>query len=144
MTTYLLDVSTVIALLDRTHVSHGTVHQWFDATGKAGWATCPIVENGVVRILSQPSYPNSMNSPALAATYVRKLCETGSHQFWSDDISLVRSPLIDPAFVLSAAQVTDTYLLALAVHRQGTFATLDRRLSSAAIKDGKDHLLLLH
>lgn len=138
--TFLLDVSVIIALLDRTHVAHETAHDWFAAIGKDSWATCPIIENGVIRILGQPSYPNPLASPAVAATFLHGLCEVGGHEFWRDDLSLLSSPLVDITRLLSPTQVTDSYLLALAVAHSGRLATLDRRLVTSAIQDGDRHL----
>jgi toxin-antitoxin system PIN domain toxin len=141
--TFLLDVSVIIALLDRKHVGHDSAHEWFAATGKASWATCPIVENGVVRILSQPSYPTPLPSPAAAATFLRQMFGVGGHVFWHDDLSLLTSPLIDLTRILSSAQITDSYLLALAVARNGRLATLDRRLVTSAVKDGEMRLHII-
>ena len=54
----------LIALIDPAHVSHEAAHRWFERQGQADWATCPITENGVVRIVGDPKYPNSPGSPA--------------------------------------------------------------------------------
>ena len=51
----LLDVNVLVALFDPDHVHHEAAHVWFAATRGAGWATCPLTENGVVRVLSNPS-----------------------------------------------------------------------------------------
>ena len=55
--TFLLDINVLIALIDPDHVDHQTAHRWFETNGSDGWATCPIVENGTIRILGSPSYP---------------------------------------------------------------------------------------
>ena len=135
--TFLLDVNVLIALIDPTHVGHDAAHRWFGAEGKANWATCPMTENGVVRIVGHPRYPNTPGSPALVAPIVAQLRQTGGHLFWPDDISLVGSSDIDAAQVLTSAQVTDSYLLALAVANGGKLATFDRRLSVKAVKGGR-------
>jgi predicted nucleic acid-binding protein len=57
--TFLLDVNVLIALIDPGHVAHDDAHAWFQAEGQAGWSTCPLTENGVVRIVGNPKYPNS-------------------------------------------------------------------------------------
>lgn len=135
--TFLLDVNVLIALIDPTHVGHDSAHRWFGAEGKASWATCPMTENGVIRIVGHPRYPNTPGSPALVAPIVTQLREIGGHVFWPDDISLVDASRIDAAQVLTSAQVTDSYLLALAAAREGRLATFDRRLSVKAVKGGK-------
>jgi toxin-antitoxin system PIN domain toxin len=141
--TVLLDVNVLIALIDPAHVGHDAAHRWFEAEGKAGWATCPITENGVIRIVGHPKYPNTPGSAALVADIVARLRALPGHVFWPDDISLVASPHVDASAVLTAAQVTDTYLLALAVAHGGRLATFDRRLSAKAVKGGKAALHLI-
>ena len=140
--TFLLDVNVLIALIDPAHVAHEDAHRWFQSTGHSSWATCPIAENGVIRILSNPKYPNSPGSPAVVAQIVRKLHALSGHHFWSDDISLVSSD-IDTAKILTSAQVTDSYLLGLAKARDGKLATFDRKLSTAAVRGGKPILHLI-
>ncbi len=141
--TYLLDVNVLIALIDPAHVAHDDAHAWFARTGHHAWATCPISENGVLRIVGNPKYPNSPGSPAVVAGIVQKLRGLTGHSFWAEDLSLVESDIVDAARILTAAQVTDTYLLALASHRGGLLATFDRRLSVEAVKGGKAALHLI-
>ena len=141
--TFLLDVNVVIALIDPTHVGHDAAHRWFDDEGRHAWATCPLTENGVIRIVGNPRYPNSPGSPATAAAVLQGLCALPGHAFWPDDISLLGSRIVDPAAILTPGQVTDSYLLALAASKGGRLATFDRRLSVKAVRDGKDALKVL-
>ena len=135
--TFLLDVNVLVALIDPAHVAHDAAHHWFERTGAADWATCPLTENGVIRIVGHPKYPNTPGSPAAAAVIVAKLRLLPGHSFWPDDLSLVGSDRVEVSRILTSAQVTDTYLLALARAHGGQLATLDRRLSFAAVKGGK-------
>ncbi|MDO5622909.1 MAG: PIN domain-containing protein [Paracoccus sp. (in: a-proteobacteria)] len=135
--TFLLDVNVLIALIDPSHIAHDDAHEWFSATGQQSWATCPITENGVIRILGNPRYPNSPGSPAAVVDIVRGIRALPGHHFWPDEISLMDEALIDPSKVLTAGQVTDTYLLALAKKRGGQLATFDRKLTVAAVRKGK-------
>ncbi len=141
--TFLLDVNILIALVDREHIDHADAHQWFGREGSRSWATCPITENGLIRIVGNPRYINSLGSPATVAQTLIALRSLKGHEFWSDDLCPVSSPLIDPAQILTPGQVTDTYLLALAVSRGGRFATFDRRLSSKAVKGGANALYVI-
>lgn len=134
--TFLLDVNVLIALIDPAHVGHDDAHRWFAATGHDDWATCPMTENGVIRIVGHVKYPNTPGSPAIVADIVRRLRALPGHHFWADDISLVDVGIVDAACLLTSAQVTDSYLLALAAHQGGQLATFDRRLSIKAVKDG--------
>jgi toxin-antitoxin system PIN domain toxin len=141
--TFLLDVNVLIALIDPGHVAHDDAHGWFEATGHAAWATCPITENGVLRIIGNPKYPNSPGSPAVVAQIITKLRALPGHNFWPDDVSLVGSGDIDAAQVLTSAQVTDIYLLALAKAHGGHLASFDRKLSTAAVRGGRSALHLI-
>jgi uncharacterized protein len=135
--TFLLDVNVLIALIDPTHVGHDAAHRWFEATGAASWATCPLTENGVIRIVGHPRYPNSAGSPAAVAPLVARLRTLSGHVFWNDDFSLTECPVVDPTRITTPAQVTDTYLLALAIANKGQLATFDRRLSPTAVRRGR-------
>jgi toxin-antitoxin system PIN domain toxin len=141
--TFLLDVNVLIALLDPAHVGHDAAHAWFGDEGHKAWATCPITENGVIRIVGNPRYPNSPGAPAEVAAMVRALRSLPGHTFWTDEISIVASDLVDPARIQIASQVTDTYLLALARAKNGRLATFDRRLSTTAVEDGRAAIHLI-
>ena len=141
--TFLLDVNLLIALLDPAHVGHDSAHYWFGATGAASWASCPLTENGVIRILGHPKYPNSTGSPAAAAPLVARLCALPGHVFWTDELSLMDTDVVDISRITTSAQVTDTYLLALAVANNGQLATLDRRLSPRAVRGGTAALYVI-
>jgi hypothetical protein len=141
--TFLLDVNVLVALIDPAHVGHDAAHRWFADEGRDSWATCPITENGVIRIVGHPKYPNTPGSPAAVAQIVSRLRDLPGHVFWSDDISLVGNGLIDPTRLMTSGQVTDSYLLALAVVRGGRLASFDRRLSVAAVRGGKAALHLI-
>ncbi|HEU0154479.1 MAG TPA: TA system VapC family ribonuclease toxin [Stellaceae bacterium] len=134
--TFLLDINVLIALIDPAHIGHDAAHQWFGGTRGAAWATCPLTENGVIRIVGHPRYPNSLGSPAAVAPFITRLRALPGHVFWKDDFSLIDADLVDVARIGTSAQVTDTYLLALAVVNNGQLATLDRRLSTAAVRRG--------
>lgn len=141
--TYLLDVNVLVALIDPAHIAHDAAHVWFESSGHQDWATCPMTENGVIRVVGHPKYTNTPGSPAMVAGIVTRLRELPGHRFWPDDLSLVGSDLVDPTRILTSAQVTDTYLLGLAKSKGGTLATFDRRLSAAAVKGGKASLHLI-
>ncbi|MDR3534942.1 MAG: hypothetical protein P4L71_00455 [Acetobacteraceae bacterium] len=141
--TYLLDVNVLIALIDPAHVSHDQAHHWFAQEGSRSWASCPLTENGVIRVVSHPKYPNTPGSPAVVAAVVARLRQLPNHMFWPDDISLLDEQRIDRGKLLSASQLTDSYLLALAVAHDGRLASLDRRLTVGAVHGGQAALCLI-
>lgn len=91
----------------------------------------------MIRIVGHPRYPNTPGSPADVARIVGALRHLPGHRFWADDLSLVASDHVDPARILTSAQVTDTYLLALAKAKGGQLATFDRKLSAMPVRGGK-------
>jgi toxin-antitoxin system PIN domain toxin len=143
VTRFLLDVNVLAALIDPAHVQHDRAHDWFAAQGRKAWATCPLTENGVVRVVGHARYPNSAGTPAAVAELVAILRGLGGHEFWSDDISLLECQHIDTTRLLDSGQVNDTYLLALAVAHGGRLATFDRHLVTNAVVNGTKALHLL-
>ena len=137
----LLDVNALIALGDTDHTGHQAMQKWFAAHSSHGWATCPIVENGMVRVLSQPSYPSGQRAPAAVIAYLRRLKAAAHYEFWQDDISLSDEKLFDPAYIVGARQVTDVYLLGLARRHEGKVVSFDRSLPWQAIRGGSKELV---
>jgi uncharacterized protein len=135
VTTYLLDVNVLLALSDPRHVHHQIAHAWFAQTGKQSWATCPFTENGFVRIMSHPRYPNRPGDVPVVLEILRQFCAAPGHQFWTGEISI--RDVLTPQAMVTHAHVTDIYLLGLAVHNAGKLATLDRRLPAMAVQGGQ-------
>jgi len=144
VTAFLLDVNVFIALIDPAHVHHDAAHAWFAHEGHKAWATCPLTQNGVLRIVSHPRYPNSPGAPASVAQLIRKFCDLTGHAFWPDDITLLDVRRTSTERLLNSAQVTDSYLLALALTHGGKLATFDRRLVVDAVLDGARALHVIH
>lgn len=143
MTRYLLDVNLLIALIDPAHVQHDHVHEWFGRVGHKAFATCPITENGLLRIVGHPKYPNCPGPPSVLASALSAIRSLPGHAFWTDSISLVESDLVDPRLLSSHSRVTDGYLLALARANKGKLATLDQKLATEVVAEGKAALALL-
>ena len=139
----LLDVNVLIALVDGQHVHHDLAHHWFSRHAPAGWATSPLTQNALLRILGNPRYPNSPGSPAAVMPLLAGLLDHPNHVFWPDDLSWCRNTVIQGDQVLGHGQITDTYLLALAVHHQGRLVSFDARLSPAAVSGGRQALCLI-
>jgi toxin-antitoxin system PIN domain toxin len=136
VTRFLLDINVLIALIDPAHVQHDRAHEWFASRGQKAWATCPLTENGVLRIVGHPRYPNSPGSPAVVAELLVSFRELPGHAFWSDDMSLLDREYVNTARLLDSAHLTDSYLLALARAHGGQLATLDQRLVTDAVING--------
>lgn len=141
----LLDVNVVIALLDPDHDFHSRAHAWWAEYRDAGWASCPLTENGVVRIMANRAYnPRRSLTPAAVANLLRAFTESTNHEFWSDTLSFLDPVVIDSQHVLGPRQITDLYLLALAVSRDGRFTTFDESVYTGAVHNAtEDHLVVI-
>ena len=104
-----------------------------------------MVENGVIRVLNLPGY--SKHGPAgfeAVSQKLEQICSDVDHAFWPDTVSLRSQGQVNWPRVLGHNQITDVYLLSLAVVNQGCLATLDHRVAlSTVIGAGKEHLMLL-
>lgn len=138
---HLLDVSLLVALCDPAHEFHEKASQWFDTIRADGWVTCPITENGLVRILGHPSYPGGPDSPARTRPLLQALTRAAGHHFWSDDISIADARAFPSLAGTTSSNLTDIYLLALAIHHEARFATFDRRINPAVIDGGAEALI---
>ncbi len=143
MTRALLDVNVLIALFDELHQDHDLAVSWLHENIAHGWASCPMTQNGFVRILTQPRYPR----PLSASDAIQRLSEATStrwHAFWPDDVSLLDSTRFHRSKIHGPHQITDLYLLSLAANHQGRFVTFDRSITLNAVsKATKDHLVVL-
>src|SRR5713226_8965797 len=117
MTTYLLDVNLLLALTDPMHIHHDIAHQWFAHTGRPSWSTCPMTENGFVRIASHPNYPNRPGDVGAVLAILCRFCTLAGHQFWTEDVSL--RDLLVSGMAVTYQHITDVYLLGLAMHKHG-------------------------
>lgn len=128
MRPYLLDVNVLLALAWPNHVHHREALRWFREKGTRQFRTCPLTQTGFVRISSNSAFTAEAVTPAEALELLRRICALPGHEFWPDDVSLVEAePAPRPA---GHRQVTDAYLLALAISHEGTLATLDRGVMS--------------
>jgi toxin-antitoxin system PIN domain toxin len=138
----LFDVNVLIAILDQDHVHHWIAHEWWAPNRSAGWATCPLTENGMTRIMSQSTYKNPITTTFAIDLLADQVAKT-DHAFWPDDISL-RDALFDPGSILGPNQITDVYLLALAVKNGGRLVTFDRGVPLRAVHGAEArHLVVL-
>lgn len=137
----LYDVNVLLALFDPHHLKHAAALRWHTAHGAAGWASCPLTQNGLIRIMSQPKYPNPQPIRDLLAV-VAEFNGDDTHAFWPDSVSLAGDSVLDPNVPLSPAMLTDVYLLALAVKNNGRLVTLDAKISLRAVVGAREEYLV--
>jgi toxin-antitoxin system PIN domain toxin len=129
----LLDINVLVALFDPDHVHHDIAHDWFADHRAHGWASCPITQNGLIRVLSNPRYGSPASSLRTVREAVRRFVSVKEHEFWPDDVSLGDNALFDVSAMVGHRQLTDVYLLGLATKWKGHLVTLDRSIPVRAV-----------
>lgn len=130
----LLDVSVLLALFDPGHVHHELAHDWFEDHRREGWASCPITENGFIRLVTSPTFANPPHRAADIVPRLTALRRSGHHQFWPDSVSFTDEGVFNLAQIRGHKQLTDVYLLGLARSKGGALATFDRSIHLGAVK----------
>jgi toxin-antitoxin system PIN domain toxin len=138
----LFDVNVLLALFDPGHIHHGSAQAWWAAHQAGGWATCPLTQNGFVRIISRPAYPRPV-ALVTAMSLLGAQVARGGHAFWPDAISILDAELFDRSYILGPGQITDVCLLALAVKHGGRLVTFDRRLQVKAVRRAEASTLVV-
>lgn len=134
----LLDVNVLIALIDEDHVFHEKAHVWWESNRDKGFATCPLTENGAVRIMARPNYSSVTQFSISELT--GKLCDfakNNDHQFWIDEISFTDENVFALDKIHGHRQITDIYLLALATTNSGRLVTFDRAIPLSTVRNAK-------
>jgi toxin-antitoxin system PIN domain toxin len=128
-------VNVLLAIADTEHMFHRSIHEWLGAHREELWASCPLTENGFVRILSQPSYRGSRLNTAEAIETLRRLKAASGrrHVFWSDEVSITDRAAFDRAKIAGHAQITDVYLAVLAWRKHGRLVTFDTQIPWHAV-----------
>ena len=145
MSGFLLDVNVLIALLWPPHEAHARAQRWFAKNADQGWATCAMTQAGFVRILSNPAFSRRVVTPRDALEVLQGSLLHRAHQFWTEDVGVVELLAQFGRRLTGHQQITDAYLLALAIHKKGRLATLDPSLGSLLPddNDAKKRMVLL-
>ena len=139
----LLDVNVLIALIDPAHKFHRTAKAWAIAHAPSVWASCPLTQNGCVRIISQPTYQQPVPLQQAIKT-LQTLCQSAHHEFWPDELSLLDATVFEHSRIHGHRQLTDLYLLALAVEHKGCLVSFDSAIPLSAVRGAKkQHLVVL-
>jgi toxin-antitoxin system PIN domain toxin len=128
----LFDVNMLLALFDAEHLHHTRAFAWWTANRESGWASCPLTQNGFLRVISGSGYTRPRGLADAMALLRGQIAQPG-HEFWRDEVSIADPNIFDHSRILGPNQITDAYLLALAVKNGGRFATLDRGVPVRAV-----------
>ena len=138
----LFDVNVLIALHDQDHIHHARAAGWFTDNAAQGWASCPLTQNGCLRIMAQPAYPGAQPLAVLIAMLQRSTA-SDFHALWGNDISLLDASWFNHGWVHNHKQLTDVYLLGLAVKNKGRMVTFDQRIALSAVHGAKAENLVV-
>lgn len=133
MNGYLLDTNVLIALLWPPHAQHDIAHRWFARHRSKKWITCPLTEGGFVRIVSNPAFSRDAVTPRDAIGLLSANTRAADHVFWPIDFPVGDTAAATGTRIVGHQQVTDAYLLALAIKRGGILATLDQSLDALTL-----------
>ena len=132
MSAYLLDVNVLIALVREDHVGHKSVKRWFQQTGSRNWVTCPWTEASFVRIVSNPKFSESALDLGEALEMLEVVTQLPGHRFWPMDVPFGDAVAPFSERLFGHQQVSDAYLLGLALKKKGLLVTLDRGIQALA------------
>lgn len=145
MTAYLLDVNVLVALCWPAHSAHTTAQRWFASHGPRGWATCPLTQTGFVRMLSNPAFSSSLIPVSEGLRILNANLTHPAHRFWKDEVALPELVLSFQQRIRGHQQVSDAYLLGLAMYKKGKLATLDSGIAMllSTKAEREEHLEIL-
>jgi len=138
---YLADVNVLIALLDEDHIHHQIVARWFDASAHDEFGVCAFTETGFLRVTTNPKA--GLHSIAEALDALKSLQSHAGYRFWPKAESWVA--LVEPFHerVHGHQQITDAYLLGLAVKEGGVLVTMDKAVRYLAGEKHRKSVLVL-
>ena len=142
MAIVLFDTNFLFALGWANHEHHQVAHRYFSTLAGTSWATCPMTQCGFVRISSNRKAISWVTRPAVALDLLAHLTRDAGHVFWKDDLSLLKTPLRTAA-IQGHRQVTDAYLLSLAMKNGGQLVTFDQGIPSLASTDAERASIIL-
>ncbi|MGA4580141.1 TA system VapC family ribonuclease toxin [Limisphaera sp. VF-2] len=138
MTACLLDVNFLVALLWPAHEHHARAVSWFQQNRARGWATCPLTQMGFVRVVSNPAFSRDAVQPWEAVQVLAANTRDADHVFWPDALPVEEAVGFAGLRLAGHRQLTDAYLLGLAIRHGGRLATLDRAVLDLTAPDSPE------
>lgn len=143
MSRYLLDVNILAALHWPRHIQHQRVMTWFRGSGEKAFSTCALTQAGFLRIMSNPVFLKEKIKLSEARQLLGDLTRLKGHTLWPINIDFLEATKPFHEKMQGHRQVTDAYLLGLAIHEKGTLVTLDKAIRHLAGDEFAKHILLI-
>jgi len=137
---YLLDVNVLVALVEPEHVHHQIATDWFGAPD-LDWGLCAFTEAGFLRVATNPKAGG--HSVAESTQVLSSLTHHSGYRFWSISAGweIIAAPLEERVF--GHQQITDAWLLGLAIQENGVLVTFDKAIKFLAGKKYASNVLVL-
>ncbi|HUA97104.1 MAG TPA: TA system VapC family ribonuclease toxin [Terracidiphilus sp.] len=141
----LLDLNVLIALTDSEHIHRQKAERWFLSSGKDDWGVCPLTEAGFIRVTTNPAMQSGAITVERAISTLQALRAHPGYCYWpiTDKESWVDVTAAFAARISGHQQITDAYLLGLAIRNDGVLITFDRGLKYMAGAEFSRNLLIL-
>jgi hypothetical protein len=139
----LLDLNVLIALTEPDHIHHGKTQKWFDSSSNQSLGICPLTEAGFVRITTSTSFQPAPHSLEQAIGILQVLKGHVAYSYWEIRESWVSLTAPFSARISGHQQITDAYLLGLAIKESGALVTFDKAIKYMAGPQFADNLLIL-
>jgi len=140
---FLPDVNLLLALLDPMHIHHEAAHRWYAGNSPMQMLTCSHVENGVIRVSSQPKYPNCLGTGSRAREILRTFVGRVNAEFCGTDVSLLDDAFLVCPGLLTPSRIADLYLLGLAASHGARLATFDYQIPAEAVAKGPESIEII-
>lgn len=140
---YLLDLNALIALADPDSIHHEAMQRWFESEGKRDWGVCPLTESGFVRVTTNPKYGSQGRTVAQATAILAEMAKITGYRYWPITQSWTELTAPFASRIKGHQQITDAYLLGLAIRHKGILVTFDTSISYLASKEFQKNLLTL-
>jgi uncharacterized protein len=139
----LLDLNVLIALTELGHAHYESAQAWFNSSGKSAWAVCPLTEAGFIRVTTNPSYRPVARSMDQARAILEAMKDYSGYSYW--DINESWATLTAPfaGRIVGHQQVTDAYLVGLAIKKNGVLVTFDGSIERLAGPEFGRNVLVL-
>jgi uncharacterized protein len=137
-----LDVNVLIALTEPRHDDFETAQEWFESH-KDDWGVCPLTEIGFARITTNPSFFPRARTHAEATYILQDLANRPGYRYWplTESWTALTAPFASR--ITGHQQITDAYLLGMAIKEDGILVTFDRGLKYLAGPQFSRNLLVL-
>jgi uncharacterized protein len=124
----LLDLNVLIALTEPGHGHHRAALAWFSTSGKEDWGICPLTEAGFARVTTNPAFRPGPRTLEQAIAILQALKGRSGYRYWPINESWVAITASFAKRIFGHQQVTDAYLLGLAIKENGVLITFDKAI----------------